>query len=93
MVTLVVLTAVIGLCCIKSDLVISYLGRFTSGMEPGQSFTDFMGHLTTYRYTLWVNYTVYLVQHPLVLFFGRSLGTIPLYTPANNRIVSPHNFS
>lgn len=91
-VMLVVLMVVVSVCCLNGNLVLTYLGRFTEGMAVGDSFMEFMNNLTTFRYSLWVNYTLYLVQHPLVLLFGRGLGTIPLYTPINDRILSPHNF-
>ncbi len=91
-VSLVVLMVVIGFCCLKPTLVSDYLGRFTENLAGGEDFTAFMNNLTTLRYALWVNYSTYLWQHPLALFFGRGLGAAPLFTPTNGRYLSPHNF-
>lgn len=89
----VLLTAVIvSICALCTEVVSEYLGRFTSGIVQGANFTDVMNSLTTHRYDLWVTYSGYLLQNPLVLLFGRGLGTAALYDPLSGQTLSAHNF-
>jgi len=59
--------------------------RFMGTFEDCHTFADFMNMITTYRYNLWIEYSTYLAQNPLVLVFGAGLGAPVLST------LSAHN--
>lgn len=81
---LIILLELAIISFIMPDLIYTYLSRFNFGLLDG-NFEDAMNTLTTSRYELWVSYLVFIVNNPLVLFFGRSL-IAPIIGP-----FYPHN--
>ena len=79
---------VVLLVAIKPDMFLTYFERFvkTSGDSGIDNPFDWaMSHLTTGRYDLWLSYIQYMLQYPMTLFFGATLGAGQL---GGN---SPHN--
>lgn len=68
------------------NYLIAYLQRFDIGAVEGNTTVgDALNIITTSRYDLWLEYLQYVVNHPLVFVFGRSLAAPTLST------LAPHN--
>lgn len=73
------------LCLAFPQPIKIFADRFFGSFDECKTFQDFMNMVTTDRYDLWVEYSTYIAQNPLVLIFGRGLGVPALST------LSPHN--
>lgn len=83
--SLIIAIIVTVICLLCPQLVQTFVERFAGTYGNCTTFADFMNMITTDRYDLWIEYTNFLGQNPLVILFGRGLGAPVLST------LSPHN--
>lgn len=66
--------AVCLLAYFKPDFAVKYIDRFIGELSGVHSFEEVMNKITTGRYSLWQDYTHYIIENPLVLIFGAGMG-------------------
>lgn len=86
---LIVLAGIGLFVLIRPDVFEILHGRFFGPIKECKDLRDVLNMITTDRYDLWLEYLIYLGQHPVRLLFGSGLGALPLGTfSAHNAYIS-----
>lgn len=85
MILIPLLSLALLICIFAPNVISNFTDRFIGNLNQCHSLKDILNMITTGRYDLWRQYSQYILNNPLVLFFGRGLGA-----PQIN-LLSPHN--
>lgn len=71
---LIVLSAIGLFVLFRPDVFSIFHSRFFGPIQECQNLTDILNMITTGRFGLWMEYLLYLSQHPIRFLFGSGLG-------------------